>query len=415
MLTRAIVSGTACAYCGRFLATLRSKNHASCPHHADSWHKPPPRRNEKGKESHASSDHHRKGTQTKAANQTGGETITEKPSGPEPCYQKFCNRVCATKSADTYGPLVCPQRNPQYHQVLRQADQEEFRAPHIVFKLYAAMLMANERGDPVASDAANDDAATRAHPTTPPLETESKPAAAVNGHPPSPDAAPAEAANAPNGAPASPAAKKAKKSKGKKKSTSGPPETQAPTAEMREIIERVSGLAVVSERARRERSAVSQFGGMSTVADIRFGNVWKSSWHIVLKALHINTGYRKPAAKAGAKDDGEDAAAELTREEEEEATDRFWEAFWKRRLPAKLIADLFGVEKYLLMLGMVSLNQECDNGLFLLHARLNRPFPVTFFAPAADECGQTRATRIAPSRSRSPTTGQKSHRRPSTS
>lgn len=389
-LTKAIAAGQACAFCGRLFSTVRHKAQVSCPHHADHWasslSKKQPRIPTQGQRS----------TQSRGQNSAGGYTLTEKPGGPEPCYQRFCNRVCATKSADTYGPLVCPQMNPEYQHVVGHSNSEDYRSPHLIFKLYASMLIANERGElPKSEEDATKTAAVES-PTANGLP-------AANG-----DAAEAteeagEAQTATEGGAAAP--KKSKKGKGKKK-TSGivaVPANDTISDEAEKVLRRIEGLATIGDRARREKGGGSAFAAQ--LSEIRYGQAWKLSWHLVVRALHLDTGYRPKLTGSGSASTSGAASASGNKEKKDGAeaptegepseTDLFWASYWKRRLSPKLIAKYFGIARYMELLGMAGLNTEDDHGIYLLHARINRasiPCPSAFKLTL----GRRRQTRVSP-------------------
>jgi hypothetical protein len=273
---------------------------------------------------------------------TGGQSVTEKPAGPEPCYMRYCTRVCAQRSVDYFGPLVCPQKNPEYMQLLRFTDAEDFRGAHMVFKMFARMLIANESGD-ISSDPAFKPEEPKAIPTNG--------ASLHNGESESQE---------PNGSDDPITAggnKKPKKAKSKKKSAANqtPPST-APSVKFEEAYSRIQGLATISDRARREKCHSGNHLG-SHFADVRYGQMWRNGWHAVIKALHINTGYRP-------------LASELN--QPASSTDTFWDTFWKRRLDPQTIAHYFGLKSFLEFIGKTSLNREADHGLYLLHSRFNR-------------------------------------------
>lgn len=273
---------------------------------------------------------------------TGGQSVTEKPAGPEPCYMRYCTRVCAQRSVDYYGPLVCPQKNPEYMQLLRFTDAEDFRGAHMVFKMFARMLIANESGE-IASDPAFKPEPPKAIiPNGAPMNNGESESHEPNG---SDDPIPVACGNK----------KPTKKAKSKKKSLANqPPPSTGTSVKFEETYSRMQGLATMSDRARREKYHGGGHLG-SHFADVRYGQMWRNGWHAVIKALHINTGYRPPAS-----------------DQEVSSTDGFWGSFWKRRLDPETIAHYFGLKSFLEFVGKTSLNREADHGLYLLHARFNR-------------------------------------------
>ena len=141
----------------------------------------------------------------------------------------------------------------------------------------------------------------------------------------------------------------------KKKSLANqPPPSTGTRVKFEETYSRIQGLATMSDRARREKYHGGGHLG-SHFADVRYGQMWRNGWHAVIKALHINTGYRPPAS-----------------DQEASSTDAFWSTFWKRRLDPETIAHYFGLKSFLEFVGKTSLNREADHGLYLLHARFNR-------------------------------------------
>ncbi|KAH9818690.1 hypothetical protein DFH28DRAFT_88893 [Melampsora americana] len=323
-LSRSVISGQSCAFCGRAFSTQRTKSQPTCPHH------PAPG----SKEAIAAQQLI---TTTSTSLATGSQSVTEKPAGPEPCYMRYCTRVCAQRSVDYYGPLVCPQKNPEYMQVIRLADSEEFRGAHMVFKMFARMLIANETGEVSTNPS-----------FVPPQREESETKNGTGNVETEPDLAgsddPSLTTRHNN---------KNKKAKTKKKMTNVTPEWTAPSVEFEKIVKRLEGLATVSERARRDRL---HGGGhlASHFTDVRFGQLWRNGWHVVTRALHLDTGYR-PAPSGS----------------ETNLTEAFWATFWKRRLNTETIAHYFGFRGFLEYLGKAALNREADHGLYLLHARFN--------------------------------------------
>lgn len=330
------MSGQSCAFCGRAFSMQRTKSQPNCPHH------PAPG----SKEAIAAQQLI---VTTSTSLTTGGRSVTEKPAGPEPCYMRYCTRVCAQRSVEYYGPLVCPQRNPEYMQLLRFTDAEDFRGAHMVFKLFARMLIANESGELSPNPAFK--------PTQPYDEKFSihSPAnVALNGSVPD-DQPETLDQNGSHDLTAALGTKKNKKTRSKKKSAGiqTPPST-GPSVKFEEIVSRISGLATISDRARREKFHGGGHLG-SHFADVRYGQMWRSGWHAVIKALHINTGYR-PSSSSDPRDP---------------SSDPFWDTFWKRRLDPESIVHYFGLKSFLEFIGKASLNREVDHGLYLLHARLN--------------------------------------------
>ncbi|EGG02061.1 uncharacterized protein MELLADRAFT_78855 [Melampsora larici-populina 98AG31] len=323
-LSRSVISGQSCAFCGRAFSTQRTKSQPTCPHH------PAPG----SKEAIAAQQ---LVTTTSTSLATGSQSVTEKPAGPEPCYMRYCTRVCAQRSVDYYGPLVCPQKNPEYMQVIRLADSEEFRGAHMVFKIFARMLIANETGEispnPSFVPPQREESEVKNGTVNPELEQD-------------PIGSDDPALNTRHN-------NKNKKAKAKKKVMNVTPEWTGPSVEFEKIVKRLEGLATVSERARRDRL---HGGGhlASHFTDVRFGQLWRNGWHVVTRALHLDTGYR-PAPT----------------ESETNSTDGFWATFWKRRLNTETIAHYFGFRGFLEYLGKAALNRETDHGLYLLHARFN--------------------------------------------
>lgn len=303
----------------------RTKSQPNCPHH------PAPG----SKEAIAAQQ---LVTTTSTSLTTGSQSVTEKPGGPEPCYMRYCTRVCAQRSMDYYGPLVCPQRNPEYMQVIRLADSEEFRGAHLVFKMFARMLIANEAGEISTSPS------FVSEPTESGNKTE--PSAGPN--------APTEAEQDVVGSDdPTQSSRKSKKAKAKKKITSVTPEWTAPSVEFEKVFKRLEGLATVSDRARREKFHGGGHLG-SHFTDLRYGQLWRNGWHAVIRALHLDTGYRPTPGT------------------EESPTDAFWRTFWKRRLGPQTISHYFGLRSFLEFVGKACLNREAEHGLYLLHARFNR-------------------------------------------
>ncbi|KAG0151559.1 hypothetical protein CROQUDRAFT_36601, partial [Cronartium quercuum f. sp. fusiforme G11] len=344
--SRAVMSGQACAFCGRVFSSQRTKSQPYCPHH------PAPG----SKEAIAAQQL----VTTTSTTTTGGQSVTEKPAGPEPCYMRFCTRVCVQRSMEYYGPLVCPQRNPEYMHVIRLADNDEFRGAHMVFKLFARLLIANEKGEPTTnpsfqpSPQPSEDGINK-DPSTPVLSTE------------------AEQDQAGSDDPAQGGRSKNKKAKAKKKLTNVIPEWSTPSVEFEKLLTRVESLATVSDRARRERL---QGGHHGHFADVRYGQLWRNGWQVVTRALHLDTGYR-PTPDPSA------------------TTDVFWASYWKRRLSSETIAHYFGFRNFLEFIGKASLNREADHGLYLLHSRFNHscePNAMTLKNPGSED-----ATKSSPS------------------
>lgn len=344
-MSRSVMSGQSCAFCGRAFTMQRTKAQPACPHH------PAP-----GSKEAIAAQQLMVTTSTSLT--TGGQSVTEKPAGPEPCYMRYCTRVCAQRSVDYYGPLVCPQKNPEYMQLLRFTDAEDFRGAHMVFKMFARMLIANESGE-IASD--------------PAFKPEQPKAIIPNGasmnngesesHEPNGSDDPTTAAGGNK--------KPTKKAKSKKKSLANqPPPSTGTSVKFEETYSRIQGLATMSDRARREKYHGGGHLG-SHFADVRYGQMWRNGWHAVIKALHINTGYRPPAS-----------------DQEASSTDAFWSTFWKRRLDPETIAHYFGLKSFLEFVGKTSLNREADHGLYLLHARFNHscdPNAVVLKHPGSED------------------------------
>lgn len=165
--------------------------------------------------------------------------------------------------------------------------------------------------------------------------------------------------------------KPTKKAKSKKKSLANqPPPSTGTSVKFEETYSRIQGLATMSDRARREKYHGGGHLG-SHFADVRYGQMWRNGWHAVIKALHINTGYRPPAS-----------------DQEASSTDAFWSTFWKRRLDPETIAHYFGLKSFLEFVGKTSLNREADHGLYLLHARFNHscdPNAVVLKHPGSED------------------------------
>ncbi|MBW0474507.1 hypothetical protein O181_014222 [Austropuccinia psidii MF-1] len=330
-MSRSIISGRNCAFCGRAFSVQRTKSQTNCPHH------PVP-----GSKEAIAAQQLVSTTFTSLA--TGTQSVTEKPAGPEPCYMRYCTRVCAQKSVDYFGPLVCPQKNPEYMQLIRFTDAEEFRGAHLVFKLFARMLIANEAGDISLSSSFKPNQ---------PLKSLNHSKLEQNGSNHNVEIEPDPAGS---DDPTTVGNKKTKKSKSKKKVViNSVPESTPPSVEFEKIVDRIKGLATISDRARRERFHGGGHLG-SHFTDVRYGQMWRNGWHTVIRALHINTGYRP---------------RQTTGKDNSTSTDAFWDTFWKRRLDSETIAHYFGLKSFLEFIGMTSLNREADHGLYLLHSRFN--------------------------------------------
>ncbi|OAV89141.1 hypothetical protein PTTG_07843 [Puccinia triticina 1-1 BBBD Race 1] len=346
-ISRSVMSGQSCAFCGRAFSMQRTKAQPSCPHH------PAP-----GSKEAIAAQQLMVTTSTSLT--TGGQSVTEKPAGPEPCYMRFCTRVCAQRSVDYFGPLVCPQKNPEYMQLLRFTDAEDFRGAHMVFKMFARMLIANESGE-IATNPAFQPELSKPVPSGDSVHNGESESQEPNG---SDDPVSAAGTNNP---------KKHKKTKSKKKSLANqiPPST-GPSVKFEEVYSRVQGLATMSDRARREKYHGGGHLG-SHFADVRYGQMWRNGWHAVIKALHINTGYRPQPSDPNL---------------QAPSTDSFWDSFWKRRLDPDTIAHYFGLKSFLEFVGKTSLNREADHGLYLLHARFNHscdPNAVVLKHPGSED------------------------------
>ncbi|KAH9461503.1 hypothetical protein MJO29_008992 [Puccinia striiformis f. sp. tritici] len=374
-ISRSVMSGQSCAFCGRAFSMQRTKAQPSCPHH------PPP-----GSKEAIAAQQLMVTTSTSLTTGGGGQSVvTEKPAGPEPCYMRYCTRVCAQRSVDYFGPLVCPQRNPEYMQLLRFTDAEDFRGAHMVFKLFARMLIANESGeiatDPlfkpeIPSQSSEQKLPNNGDPTPNNGHTEEtshqEPATNGSDDPNSPIVGSANNTN--NN-------KKHKKTKSKKKALINQvPESTGPSVKFEETYSRIRGLATMSDRARREKYHGGGHLG-SHFADVRYGQMWRNGWHAVIKALHINTGYR-PQNSATA------TTVESNDTQSSSSTEAFWDSFWKRRLDPQSIAHYFGLKSFLEFVGKTSLNREADHGLYLLHARFNHscePNAVVLKHPGSED------------------------------
>ncbi|EFP81071.2 SET domain-containing protein 5 [Puccinia graminis f. sp. tritici] len=345
-MSRSVMSGQSCAFCGRAFSMQRTKAQPSCPHH------PAP-----GSKEAIAAQQLMVTTSTSLT--TGGQSVTEKPAGPEPCYMRYCTRVCAQRSVDYFGPLVCPQRNPEYMQLLRFTDAEDFRGAHMVFKMFARMLIANESGE-LAENPSFKPEPSKPLPNGGSIHNGESESQEPNGS----DDPVSAGGNNP---------KKHKKPKSKKKSLANqiPPST-GPSVKFEETYSRIQGLATMSDRARREKYHGGGHLG-SHFADVRYGQMWRNGWHAVIKALHINTGYRPQAA---------DPNLQVP------STDSFWDSFWKRRLDPDTIAHYFGLKSFLEFIGKTSLNREADHGLYLLHSRFNHscdPNAVVLKHPGSED------------------------------
>lgn len=335
-MSRSVMSGQSCAFCGRAFSMQRTKSQPHCPHH------PAPG----SKEAIAAQQ---LVVTTSTSLTTGGQSVTEKLAGPEPCYMRYCTRVCAQRSVDYYGPLVCPQRNPEYMQLVRYTDTEEFRGAHMVFKLFARMLIANESGDIAPNPSFNPSPkeSSAGYGTTP-----------QNGETNGTHDHVENEEKKPSGEPLSTGVKKVKKPKAKKKSLTNSAQSvpcMGTSIKFEEVLNRINGLATISDRARREKYHGGGHLG-SHFADIRYGQMWRNGWQAVIKALHINTGYRPISSDPNSPPS---------------PTDLFWNSFWRRRLDPAIISHYFGLKSFLEYIGKASLNREADHGLYLLHSRFN--------------------------------------------
>ncbi|CAH7668121.1 hypothetical protein BY996DRAFT_4579807 [Phakopsora pachyrhizi] len=358
-LSRSVISGQNCAFCGRSFSMQRTKNQPHCPHH------PAPG----SKEAIASQQ---LVATTSTSMTTGSQSVTERPAGPEPCYMRYCTRVCAQKSVEFYGPLVCPQKNPEYMQLIRYSDSEEFRAAHMVFKLFARMLISNESGE-ISQDPCFELQDTKDQSSGHTSEQALKAVAnRVEVREPEAEVTGTEE-------PVTNGTKKSKRSKAKKKVgiNSSIPEAIGTSVEFEKIFKRIQGLATISDRARREKFSGNGHLG-SHFTDARYGQMWRSGWHTVIKALHLDTGYRpRPSTN------NNHLLSSST-----SSTDTFWESFWKRRLKPEIIANYFGLRSFLEFIGKTALNREADHGLYLLHSRFNHscePNAMVLKHPGSEE------------------------------
>ncbi|POW14826.1 hypothetical protein PSTT_02658 [Puccinia striiformis] len=335
-ISRSVMSGQSCAFCGRAFSMQRTKAQPSCPHH------PPP-----GSKEAIAAQQLMVTTSTSLTTGGGGQSVvTEKPAGRN-------HVTCAIVLG-----------NPEYMQLLRFTDAEDFRGAHMVFKLFARIQSSEQKlpnnGDPTPNNGHTEETSHQ------------EPATNGSDDPNSPIVGSANNTN--NN-------KKHKKTKSKKKALINQvPESTGPSVKFEETYSRIRGLATMSDRARREKYHGGGHLG-SHFADVRYGQMWRNGWHAVIKALHINTGYR-PQNSATA------TTVESNDTQSSSSTEAFWDSFWKRRLDPQSIAHYFGLKSFLEFVGKTSLNREADHGLYLLHARFNHscePNAVVLKHPGSED------------------------------
>ncbi|KAH8926400.1 hypothetical protein BT69DRAFT_1348070 [Atractiella rhizophila] len=221
-LSKGIMLGEVCASCGKIFGNPRSKILVSCQYHSRS---------------------------------------PSSTTGPAPCHTRFCNRVCQAKSAKEHGPFICPTRNPEYAFLCRWAEDQDWRAPIVVFKIWASIIMRWKEGG---------------------------------------------------------------------------------------IVERGDwdAFTMVSERVRRMRE-------MGIFAEYQLGNLWKSCFLFLLNALHLPSAVPTSDAK------------------NTPAAQYFQAFFGQTSFPFSSFRSIFTYYTFQRDLGLVTLNQEDDGGLYALHSSLN--------------------------------------------